>query len=80
MPSKVLVTSFFCFQIHITSPRCFRAMAAITNPTVNSYKRINPGVTVSGSTWAPTSISYTGNNRTHMIRFVTNVLAIYVIY
>lgn len=44
------------------------AIAAITNPTVNSYKRINAPRTLSGSTWAPNSITWTGNNRTHMIR------------
>ncbi|MFD1625647.1 type III glutamate--ammonia ligase [Azospirillum griseum] len=44
------------------------AMCAITNPTVNSYKRINAPVTVSGSTWSPNTVTYTGNNRTHMIR------------
>ena len=44
------------------------AMAAITNPTVNSYKRINAPRTLSGATWAPNSVTWTGNNRTHMIR------------
>ncbi|MET0710667.1 MAG: type III glutamate--ammonia ligase, partial [Tardiphaga sp.] len=44
------------------------AMAAILNPTVNSYKRINAPRTVSGATWSPSSVTYTGNNRTHMIR------------
>jgi glutamine synthetase type III len=44
------------------------ALAAIFNPTVNSYKRIDAQVTLSGSTWSPNAISYTGNNRTHMIR------------
>ena len=44
------------------------ALAALTNPTVNSYKRINAPRTTSGSTWAPNSVTYTGNNRTHMIR------------
>jgi len=44
------------------------AMAAITNPTVNSYKRINAPRTVSGATWSPNSVTWTGNNRTHMIR------------
>lgn len=43
-------------------------LAAITNPTVNSYKRINAPRTTSGATWAPNSVTYTGNNRTHMIR------------
>jgi glutamate---methylamine ligase len=44
------------------------ALCAITNPAVNSYKRINAAVTTSGATWSPNSITYTGNNRTHMIR------------
>jgi len=44
------------------------ALAAITNPMVNSYKRINAPVTLSGATWSPNTITYTGNNRTHMIR------------
>lgn len=43
-------------------------IAAITNPTVNSYKRINAPRTTSGATWSPNSVTYTGNNRTHMIR------------
>lgn len=44
------------------------AMAAITNPSVNSYKRINAPRTVSGATWAPNTVTWTGNNRTHMVR------------
>ena len=44
------------------------ALAAVLNPTVNSYKRINAPRTVSGATWSPSSVTYTGNNRTHMIR------------
>ena len=44
------------------------ALAALLNPTVNSYKRLNAPRTISGATWSPNSISYTGNNRTHMIR------------
>jgi glutamine synthetase type III len=44
------------------------AMAAITNPTVNSYKRLNAPVTLSGATWAPNTVTWTGNNRTHMVR------------
>jgi glutamine synthetase len=43
-------------------------LAALTNPTVNSYKRINAPRTTSGATWSPNSVTYTGNNRTHMIR------------
>ncbi|MAQ83868.1 MAG: type III glutamate--ammonia ligase [Maritimibacter sp.] len=44
------------------------AMTAITNPTVNSYKRLNAPVTLSGATWAPNTVTWTGNNRTHMVR------------
>jgi len=44
------------------------ALAAITNPTVNSYKRINAPRTTSGATWSPNTVTYGGNNRTHMIR------------
>ena len=44
------------------------ALAAITNPTVNSYKRINAPRTLSGATWSPNSVTWTGNNRTHMVR------------
>ncbi len=44
------------------------AITAITNPTVNSYKRINAPPTLSGATWSPSSITYGGNNRTHMVR------------
>jgi glutamine synthetase len=44
------------------------ALCAITNPTVNSYKRINAPPTLSGATWSPNTATYTGNNRTHMIR------------
>jgi glutamine synthetase len=44
------------------------SFTALFNPTVNSYKRLNAPVTLSGATWAPNAVSYTGNNRTHMIR------------
>lgn len=44
------------------------ALSAITNPTVNSYKRINAPRTISGATWAPNTVTWTGNNRTHMVR------------
>jgi len=44
------------------------SLSAITNPTVNSYKRINAPRTISGATWAPNSVTWTGNNRTHMVR------------
>jgi glutamine synthetase type III len=44
------------------------SLCALLNPTVNSYKRINAPRTLSGATWAPNTITYSGNNRTHMIR------------
>ena len=44
------------------------ALTAISNPTVNSYKRINAPDTLSGATWSPNTLTYGGNNRTHMIR------------
>jgi glutamine synthetase len=44
------------------------ALCALFNPTVNSYKRINAPVTLSGATWSPNTVTYSGNNRTHMAR------------
>ncbi len=44
------------------------SMAAMFIPSVNSYKRIDAAVTSSGATWSPNAITYSGNNRTHMIR------------
>lgn len=43
-------------------------LSAFFNPTINSYRRINAPATSSGATWSPSSITYSGNNRTHMIR------------
>ena len=43
-------------------------LCAVFNPTVNSYKRINAPATSSGATWSPNTVTYTGNNRTHMVR------------
>lgn len=45
-----------------------QGMTAITNPVVNSYKRINAPKTLSGATWAPNTVTWAGNNRTHMVR------------
>jgi glutamine synthetase len=44
------------------------ALCALTNPTVNSFKRLNAPMTTSGATWSPNAVSWTGNNRTHMVR------------
>ncbi|BBK45359.1 glutamine synthetase 3 [Allostella vacuolata] len=43
-------------------------LCALFAPTVNSYKRLNAPNTRSGATWAPNTITYGGNNRTHMVR------------
>ena len=45
-----------------------QALAAVTNPLVNSYKRLTRGAPNSGATWAPVYITYGGSNRTQMIR------------
>ena len=48
------------------------ALAAVTSPTVNCYKRLQLGAGLfgarSGFTWTPAFISYGDNNRTQMIR------------
>lgn len=44
------------------------ALAAFAAPTVNSYKRLVVGRSLSGATWAPAFISYGDNNRTSMVR------------
>jgi glutamine synthetase len=44
------------------------SLAAVTCPTVNSYKRFGVGAPLSGATWAPAYATYGGNNRTQMLR------------
>src|SRR5690625_555533 len=48
------------------------ALAAITNPTVNSYKRLVPRLVDGSPSWAPIKIAYGHNNRTCMIRLPEN--------
>jgi glutamine synthetase len=45
-----------------------KALAAVTCPIVNSYKRLIRGAPRSGATWAPVYITYGGSNRTQMVR------------
>lgn len=45
-----------------------KALCAFSAPTVNSYKRLVVGRSLSGATWAPAFISYGDNNRTAMVR------------
>ena len=44
------------------------AITALCAPTVNSYKRLVVGRSLTGATWAPAYISYGDNNRTSMVR------------
>src|SRR5271170_2735358 len=45
-----------------------RAFCAVAAPTVNSYKRLVVGRSLSGATWAPAYIAYGDNNRTACVR------------
>ena len=56
------------FRAHLRAVAATEGLCAITNPVVNSYKRINAPPTLSGATWSPNAVTYSGNNRTHMIR------------
>ncbi len=44
------------------------ALTAICAPTVNSYKRLVVGRSLTGATWAPAYIGYGDNNRSSLIR------------
>ena len=44
------------------------ALAAVTCPTVNSYKRLAAPAPNSGAAWSPSYVTYGGNDRTHMLR------------
>ncbi|MEY8875480.1 MAG: type III glutamate--ammonia ligase [Leptothrix sp. (in: b-proteobacteria)] len=44
------------------------ALTALCAPTVNSYKRLVVGRSLTGATWAPAYISYGDNNRSCMVR------------
>ena len=44
------------------------ALCAIAAPTVNSYKRLVVGESLSGTSWAPASIAQGPNNRTALVR------------
>lgn len=50
------------------------ALAALCAPTVNSYKRLAAGPSLSGTTWAPVWKSYGDNNRTTLLRTVAGRL------
>ncbi|WP_285721404.1 MULTISPECIES: type III glutamate--ammonia ligase [unclassified Pantoea] len=44
------------------------AISALTNPTINSYKRLGAITTSSGSTWVSQRLSWSGDDRTHAVR------------
>lgn len=44
------------------------ALCAFAAPTVNSYKRLVVGNSLSGATWAPAFIAFGANNRSAMVR------------
>lgn len=44
------------------------ALTALCAPTINSYKRLVVGRSLSGATWAPAYITYGDNNRSSMVR------------
>ena len=50
------------------------ALAAFHAPTVNSYKRLVIGQSLSGTTWAPVHIAWGYNNRTTVVRAVAGRL------
>ncbi len=44
------------------------ALCALAAPTINSYKRLTAGESLSGTTWAPVSVAHGPNNRTALVR------------
>ena len=44
------------------------ALTALAAPTVNSYKRLTVGESLSGTTWAPAFVAHGPNNRTALVR------------
>lgn len=44
------------------------ALTALAAPTVNSYKRLTVGESITGTTWAPAYVAQGYNNRTALIR------------
>ncbi len=43
-------------------------LAALAAPTVNSYKRLVVGESLSGTSWAPACVAHGPNNRTALVR------------
>jgi glutamine synthetase len=53
-----------------------KALAALSNPTTNSYRRLVPRLADGNFSWAPTKITYGHNNRSCMLRLPANRPAI----
>jgi glutamine synthetase len=53
-----------------------KALAALSNPTTNSYRRLTPRLADGNISWAPTKISWGYNNRSCMLRLPGNRPAI----
>jgi glutamine synthetase len=51
-------------------PACWpmRRRCALARPTVNSYKRLTVGESLTGTTWAPAYVAHGPNNRTALVR------------
>lgn len=45
-----------------------RGLTAVLAPSINSYKRLVVGRSLSGATWAPAYVTYGNNNRTACVR------------
>jgi glutamine synthetase len=60
---SVLGRHFIAGVLHHAAPLC-----ALAAPTVNSYKRLVVGESLSGTSWAPACVAHGPNNRTAMIR------------
>ncbi|MEP6873982.1 MAG: type III glutamate--ammonia ligase [Burkholderiales bacterium] len=60
---STLGRQFMAGVLHHAAPLC-----ALAAPTVNSYKRLAVGESLSGTSWAPAYVAHGPNNRTAMIR------------
>ncbi|MEP7297990.1 MAG: type III glutamate--ammonia ligase [Burkholderiales bacterium] len=60
---SLLGRRFMAGVLHHAAPLC-----ALAAPTVNSYKRLVVGESLSGTSWAPAYVAHGPNNRTAMVR------------
>ena len=62
-PLSKLAQHFIAGVLHHSAALC-----ALAAPTVNSYKRLAVGESLSGTTWAPAYVAHGPNNRTALVR------------